>query len=60
MASMSDKSETILAQAGYHCALTLEQDAVRCDEVNLMQLPRLIVSPSIGRMVFSLWQRFLR
>ena len=57
---MSRESETLLAQAGYHCALTLEQDAVHCDEVNLMQLPRLIVSPRIGRMVFSLWQRFLR
>jgi len=59
-ASLSDRTEAILVEAGYNCALTLEQDSVRCDHVNLMQLPRLIVSPSIGRMVFNLWQRFLR
>lgn len=60
LASLSRQSEESLTEAGYNCALTLEQDAVRCDEVNLMQLPRLIVSPHVGRMVFGLWQRFLR
>lgn len=59
-ASMSEKTEAILRQAGYNCALTLEQDSVRCDEVNPLRLPRLIVSPLVGRMIFSLWQRFLR
>lgn len=60
IASLSAETEAVLTEAGYNCALTLEQDSVRCDHVNLMRLPRLIVSPLIGRMVFSLWQRFLR
>lgn len=60
LASLSEETDSALAHAGYNCALTLEQDVVRCDEVNLLRLPRLIVSPHIGRMVFSLWQRFLR
>jgi peptidoglycan/xylan/chitin deacetylase (PgdA/CDA1 family) len=59
-ASMSDQSEAVLSEAGYTCALTLEQDAVRCDEVNLLRLPRLIISPLVGRTLFSLWQRFIR
>ncbi|HOA74770.1 MAG TPA: polysaccharide deacetylase family protein [Phycisphaerae bacterium] len=59
-ASLSQQTEAVLFEAGYNCALTLEPDVVRCDEVNLLQLPRLIVSPLIGRMVFNLWQRFLR
>lgn len=59
-ASISDETEATLAGAGYHCALTLEQDVVRCEEARLLQLPRLIVSPQIGRMAFGLWQRFLR
>jgi peptidoglycan/xylan/chitin deacetylase (PgdA/CDA1 family) len=60
LASLSEQTEATLFEAGYNCALTLEQDVVRCDEVNLLQLPRLIVSPLVGRMVFNLWQRFLR
>lgn len=59
-ASLSQQTEATLVAAGYNSALTLEEDLVRCDRVNLMQLPRLIVSPQIGRMVFGLWQRFLR
>lgn len=59
-ASMSEQTEAVLAEAGYTCALTLEQDAVRCNEVNLLRLPRLIISPLVGRTLFSLWQRFIR
>jgi peptidoglycan/xylan/chitin deacetylase (PgdA/CDA1 family) len=60
LASLSRETEAVLREAGYNSALTLEQDCVRCREVNLLQCPRLIVSPAVGRMVFSLWQRFLR
>lgn len=60
LASISDETEAALARAGYNCALTLEQDVVRCEEAPLLRLPRLIVSPQIGRMIFGLWQRFLR
>lgn len=60
LASLSWQTEAAVAAAGYNCALTLEEDVVRCDQVNLLQLPRLIVSPLVGRTVFNLWQRFLR
>lgn len=60
LASLSPETEAALCDAGYNCALTLEQDVVRCDQAHLLRLPRLIVSPLVGRMVFSLWQRFLR
>jgi len=59
-ASISVETETQLKQMGYNCALTLEQSAVHCRQQNLMQLPRLIVSPSVGRVLFGLWQRFIR
>jgi peptidoglycan/xylan/chitin deacetylase (PgdA/CDA1 family) len=60
LASLSEETETVLKEADYNCALTLEQDAVRCEGVNLLRLPRLIVSPQVGRTIFSLWQRFIR
>jgi len=56
--SMSAATESVLNEMGYHCALTLEQEVIRTAEQNLMQLPRLIVSPTIGRVLFGLWQRF--
>ena len=59
-ASLSEETKAVLQEAGYNCALTLEQDAVRCDHVELLRLPRLIVSPLVGRTIFGLWQRFLR
>ncbi|MBI4580855.1 MAG: polysaccharide deacetylase family protein [Planctomycetes bacterium] len=59
-ASLSPQTEAVLTEAGYRCALTLEQDSVRCDEVNLLRLPRLIVAPMVGRTIFGLWQRFVR
>ncbi len=59
-ASINELTERALNEAGYDCAVTLEQDAVRCREVNPLRLPRLIVSPMIGRTVFNLWQRFCR
>lgn len=59
-ASISQETETQLEQMGYHCALTLEQNVIHCRQQNLMQLPRLIVSPSVSRVLFGLWQRFIR
>jgi len=59
-ASISQETETQLAQMGYHCALSLEQNVVHCRQQNLMRLPRLIVSASVGRVLFGLWQRFIR
>ena len=59
-ASFSEETERQLVEMGYHCALTLEQNAIDCHTQNLMQLPRLIVSPLIGRVLFGLWQRFIR
>jgi len=59
-ASISQQTQCVLAEAGYNCALTLEEDAVRCSEVDQFRLPRLIVSPLVGRIVFNLWQRFVR
>ncbi|HOW72359.1 MAG TPA: polysaccharide deacetylase family protein [Phycisphaerae bacterium] len=59
-ASMSPVTEQLLLEMGYHCALTLEQNAVYCQNQNLMRLPRLIVGPSVGRILFVLWQRFIR
>jgi len=59
-ASLSTQTEAMLSEAGYNCALTLEQDVVHGEQVHLLRLPRLIVSPLIGRMVLNLWQRFLR
>lgn len=60
LAAISEESERLLAEVGYHCGLTLEQDVVNCAQANLLQLPRLIVSAQVGRMLFSLWQRFIR
>lgn len=59
-ASMSLLTEQVLVEMGYHCALTLEQNAVYCQSQHLMRLPRLIVGPSVGRTLFTLWQRFIR
>jgi len=59
-ASISQETETQLIQMGYHCGLTLEQNVVHCRQQNLMQLPRLIVSPYVSRVLFGLWQRFIR
>lgn len=59
-ASFSEETERQLIQMGYHCAVTLEQNAIDCRNQNLMQLPRLIVSPLVGRVLFGLWQRFIR
>jgi hypothetical protein len=59
-ASFSDETERKLVEMGYHCAVTLEQNAIDCRSQNLMQLPRLIVSPLVGRVLFGLWQRFIR
>ncbi|HSW47140.1 MAG TPA: polysaccharide deacetylase family protein [Phycisphaerae bacterium] len=59
-ASFSPETERQLIDMGYHCAVTLEQDAIDCRSRNPMQLPRLIVSPSVGRVLLALWQRFSR
>lgn len=59
-ASFSEETERQLVEMGYHCAVTLEPNAIDCRGQNLMQLPRLIVSPLVGRVLFGLWQRFIR
>ena len=59
-ASISPITEQLLVEMGYQCALTLEQNAVYCQNQHLMRLPRLIVGPSVGRILFALWQRFVR
>jgi peptidoglycan/xylan/chitin deacetylase (PgdA/CDA1 family) len=59
-ASMSPEVESVLLEMGYHCGLTLEQEIVRCERCNLTALPRLIVSAQVGRVLFALWQRFIR
>ncbi|HPD32197.1 MAG TPA: polysaccharide deacetylase family protein [Phycisphaerae bacterium] len=59
LAAMSSQTEVLIREMGYHCALTLEQEIVRCPSCNLMALPRLIVSAQVGRVLFGLWQRFL-
>ncbi len=59
-ASFSPETERQLIAMGYHCAVTLEQAAIDCRNQNLLQLPRLIVSPHTGRILFGLWQRFIR
>jgi len=58
--SFSPETERQLIEMGYHCALTLEQNAIDCRCQNLMQLPRLTVTPLIGRVLLGLWQRFIR
>ncbi|MGQ9649061.1 MAG: polysaccharide deacetylase family protein [Phycisphaerae bacterium] len=58
-AAMSSQTEALIFEMGYHCALTLEQEIVRCQACHLMALPRLIVSAQVGRVLFGLWQRFL-
>lgn len=59
-AAMSALTEAVLREMGYRCGLTLEQEIVRCETCNILALPRLIVSPKVGRVLFALWQRFLR
>lgn len=59
-ASVSAMTDAMLREKGYDCALTLEQNGIDCREANLLRLPRLIVSPLIGRVLFGLWQRFIR
>jgi len=59
-AAISDETGRVVAEAGYCCGLTLEQDVVSCSTANLLQLPRLIVSAQVGRVLFGLWQRFIR
>jgi len=59
-ASFSVESEEQLMEMGYTCAVTLEQGSIDCSNQNPMQLPRLIVSPHVGRILFGLWQRFIR
>jgi len=58
-AAMSPETEAFIREMGYRCALTLEQEIVRCETCNLMALPRMIVSAQVGRVLFALWQRFL-
>jgi len=58
--AISDESERVLAAAGYHCALTLEQELVYPATTHPLRLPRLIVSGQVGRVLFTLWQRFIR
>lgn len=58
--AISDATEAVLAEVGYHCGLTLEQNVIDCTGTNLLQLPRIIVSTDIGRVLFGLWQRFIR
>ena len=58
--ALSETTERIVAEAGYQCGLTLEQNVVCCAHQNPLQLPRLIVSAQVGRVLFSLWQRFIR
>ena len=58
-AAMSDVTDHLVAEMGYHCALTLEQNIVRCATVDVLRLPRLIVSAQVGRVLFTLWQRFV-
>jgi peptidoglycan/xylan/chitin deacetylase (PgdA/CDA1 family) len=58
-AAMSPETESLIRETGYHCALTLEQEIVRCEACSLMALPRLTVSARVGRVLFGLWQRFL-
>ncbi len=59
-ASISPATEAALAEMGYACGLTLEQDTVRCDLAALPALPRLIVPSRAGRILLTLWQRFAR
>ncbi len=58
--AISDLTETVIREAGYRCAVTLEQNTIDTRCVNLLQLPRLIVSTDVGRVLFGLWQRFIR
>jgi peptidoglycan/xylan/chitin deacetylase (PgdA/CDA1 family) len=59
-AAVSEDTERAVAEAGYRCGLTLEQDVVEIGRSNVLQLPRLIVSAQVGRVLFGLWQRFAR
>ncbi len=58
--AVSDLAERVIREAGYRCAVTLEQNTIDAHRVNLLQLPRLIVSTDVGRVLFGLWQRFIR
>ncbi len=58
--AISPEVEAVLSEAGYCGALTLEQNTIDCTRPKLLQLPRLIVSTEIGRVLFGLWQRFIR
>lgn len=53
-ASISAETRGVLTELGYHCALTLDQRIIEGVEHELMELPRLIVPPSAGRMSFTL------
>jgi peptidoglycan/xylan/chitin deacetylase (PgdA/CDA1 family) len=59
-ASISEHTEAELVRAGHTCGLTLEQDAIHCTSADLLRLPRIIVSPLVGKVLFGLWQRFIR
>jgi len=56
--SISPLTESVLSEMGYDCALTLEQNLVHCQGTTLLAMPRLIVPTQIGRLFFTLWQRF--
>ena len=58
--AISDETERVVAEVGYRCGLTLEQDVVHCPTTNVLRMPRLIVSAQVGRTLFGLWQRFIR
>ncbi|NLX14855.1 MAG: polysaccharide deacetylase family protein [Phycisphaerales bacterium] len=58
--AISPQAEAIIREAGYRCAVTLEQNTIDFRHPNLLQLPRLIVSTDVGRVLFGLWQRFIR
>lgn len=58
--ALSIETDRLVAEFGYDCALTLEQELVHPATTNLLRVPRLIVSAQVGRVLFGLWQRFIR
>jgi peptidoglycan/xylan/chitin deacetylase (PgdA/CDA1 family) len=58
--SISSETEEAIADMGYACAVTLEQQIIDCENCKLLELPRLIVSTQAGRILYTLWQRFNR
>lgn len=58
--SVTPLTDRMLRELGYRCGLTLEQDLVTAETAELLRLPRLIVPPDVGRLLFALWQRFRR